>query len=97
MPDKIKIIVKPVGLPPHIEYCDNALRDFQKIVGGYIETVSLATDLAVVCNEEGRLMNLPENCRLAGVDFVGDIFLVDVDGEDFTDCPMKLADANKIF
>ena len=93
----IKVIVKPVGKIAHVEWVDNTLEAFQRIVGGYIETVTVCTDLLIICNEEGRLRGLPYNCKVFGVDFVGDIALVGVSGSNFADCPLKLADANKLF
>lgn len=94
---RVKVIVKPVGKAPHIEYTDNTLEAFQRIVDGYIETVTVCTDLVIICNEEGRLRGLPYNCKVFGVDFVGDIALVGRSGSNFADCPLKLADANKLF
>jgi hypothetical protein len=86
---KIKAIVKradePVG---HMTNISCSLENLQKHVGGYIETVTIARDLVIICNEEGRLLGLPHNCRIAGVDFVGDIVILGVDGEDFADVPI---------
>ena len=48
----MKIIVKNPGQNPHYEWTDNTLEALQKIVGGYIEVVTLAPDLALICNEE---------------------------------------------
>ena len=53
----------------------------------YIEVYDLAADLAIVCNEEGKNLGLPLNCRIAGETFVGPIMLVGVDGEEFCDVP----------
>lgn len=78
MPDKeIKIYVKEPGNPLEARKIPNTLKTMQQIVGGYIETVTVATDLVIVCNEEGRLIGLPYNCTIAGgCDFVGTIFFV---------------------
>ena len=72
----------------------NDLLAIQELVGGYIETVTLATDACIICNEEGRILGMPENCNFCGVDFVGPILLVGVNGDEFTDCPMSLMVAN---
>ena len=72
----------------------NELHTMQELVGGYIETLTVATDCCVICNEEGRILGMPENCNFLGVDFVGPILLVGVDGDEFTDCPMSLMVAN---
>ena len=73
---------------------DNDLHALQKLVGGYIETLTVATDCCVICNEESRLLGLTHNCKFCGTDFVGPILLVGVDGDEFTDCPMSLMVAN---
>lgn len=73
---------------------DNDLHELQKLVGGYIETLTVATDCCVICNEEGRILGMPENCNFCGVDFVGPILLVGVNGDEFADCPMSLMVAN---
>ncbi len=73
---------------------DNDLRALQKLVGGYVETLAVTTDCCVICNEEGRILGMPENCNFCGIDFAGPILLVGVDGDEFTDCPMSLMVAN---
>ena len=66
----------------------NTLENFQRTVEGFIEVVPFTSDAVIVCNEEGRLRDLPFNCNLLGVDFVGTIFVVGVDGEEFCDVPI---------
>ena len=60
---------------------ENSLGALQTFVGGYIETVKLATDLVIICNEEGRLIGLPFNCDVLGCGFVGPIIFASTDGE----------------
>ena len=62
----------------------------QKIVGGFIEPFKFASDCAVICNEEGRIMRLPVNCYCVGQLFVGDILLVGIDDDEFCDVPKSL-------
>lgn len=45
---------------------------------------SVAEDLCLICNEEGRLLGLEPNCTILGVDFVGPVLAVGVRGDDFT-------------
>ena len=73
---------------------DNNLRELQNLVGGRIEAVFISRDACVICNEEGRILGMPENCNFCGADFVGPILLVGVNGDEFTDCPMSLMIAN---
>ena len=84
---KISVLIKEPGKKPRHVNIENSLQNLQKTVGGYIETVTLATDLVVICNEEGRLMGLPHCCRICGVDFVGPVVLCGVKGEEFSDLP----------
>lgn len=85
--DKIFVIVKRPGCMPETEYIDNTLEEFQRLVGGYIEVLDLATDLAIICNEEGRLMDLEYNCNICGVSFVGTIVLVRTKRGEFASAP----------
>lgn len=73
----------------------NELDVLQQLVGGHIETVTIATDAVIICNEEGRILGLDPNCNYCGIDFVGPILIVGTDGEEFTDCPMSVTMANK--
>lgn len=75
----------------------NSLENFQTAVGGYIETVTLAEDLVIICNEEGRLKGLPYNCTICGVSFVGDIILAGVKGEEFADLPVDYKRMKELF
>ena len=86
----MKIIVKNPGQNPHYEWTDNTLEALQSIVGGYIEVVTLAPDLALICNEEGRIYGLPRNCEICGVDFVGPIMAVGVNDDEFEDVPISV-------
>ena len=57
----IKILkVEPDKAPQVIEI-PNKLEEMQKIVGGYIEVFPLADDVAIVCNEEGKINGLKPN------------------------------------
>lgn len=87
MADKIFVAVKRPGEPPRHVWMSNTLENFQRYVGGYIEAVGVATDLVIICNEEGRLMGLPYNCTVCGYDFAGDIVFAGVKGEEFVDLP----------
>ena len=82
---KIKVFVKRPDSGWYSTNISNTLENFQRTVGGFIEVVRLSADSAIICNEEGRLMELPYNTTICGVDFVGTIFLVGVDGEEFCD------------
>ncbi len=85
---RILVVIKEPGKAPRVEpQFENELEAFQAAVGGYIETVTVATDLVIICNEEGRLQGLPWNCTAFGVDFVGTIVVAGVKGEEFASLP----------
>lgn len=96
MTEKIYVITKRPGCPARHVWMSNSLEAFQKAVGGYIESVSLATDAVIVCNEEGRLRGLEPNCSICGVDFVGSIVLAGVKGEKFADWPANWEETKRL-
>lgn len=73
-----------------IQTINNTLEELQRLVGGYIETVTFCSDLVAICNEEGRLMAFPHCCTIAGVDFVGPVIIAGVNGDEFADVPCSL-------
>lgn len=83
----MKAIRKEPGCEPEIIEVDNTLAALQAEVGGYIETVTIASDAVIICNEEGRILGLPDNCRVCGVDFVGTVLIVGTKGDEFCDVP----------
>lgn len=95
---KIKAIVKRHDEPTgHMTFISNTLKNLQNIVDGYIETVTLASDLVIICNEEGRINDMPYNCEICGYQFFGDIIICGVDGEEFSDIPITLDQWKKLF
>lgn len=66
---------------------DFSLEELKKYVGGYIEIVRLTSEFLMVCNEEGKILGLPQNIvatvlynasPLTGMDtIVGDVLLCD--------------------
>ena len=77
------IVVKEVGKRPEVREIEGTLKEMQKIVGGYIEAVYLPDQIAVVCNEEGKLMELRPNMKFGWDIICGDAFFVGVGEEDF--------------
>lgn len=83
----MKAIRKKPGCAPEIIEVENTLKALQREVSGYIETVTIASDSVIICNEEGRILGLPDNCRVCGVDFVGTVLIVGTKGDEFCDVP----------
>ncbi len=61
------VAIVPEVLDIRFEDIPNTLEALQDQVGGYIETVRLATDILAIVNEEGRLIGLPKNRHLTGI------------------------------
>lgn len=95
------IIVKPFT-NPYVANIKGDLESMQKIVGGYIEAVYPFDDeeIALVCNEEGKINGLMPNrflldCNNGICDFIcGDFFLCSApaDSENFESMPENLID-----
>lgn len=80
----MRALKKEPGKPWVSVETDNELKPLQKAVGGYLESFTFSEDACILCDEEGRLKGKPYNTTILGVDFVGTILLVGVDGEEFT-------------
>lgn len=83
----MKVIVKRVGQRPAIEEVENTLEAFQKLVGGYIETLTITSDCVLICDEEGFLKGKHLNCEVLGIKFCGDLVLAGRKKDEFTDVP----------
>lgn len=80
---KLKVIICPAEREPYAANVSDSLEALQKIVGGYIKTVTVFTDAVVICNEEGRILGLPENRSFFISGICGDCLICGVDGEEF--------------
>ncbi len=60
--DKINILLVEVGKKPKNVEVEDSLESFQKIVGGMIEEYTPFDDeVSIICNDEGKIRNLPMN------------------------------------
>lgn len=85
MKSKIGVMIKEPGRPCRMATIPNRLKALQEIVDGYIEVITITTDTAIICNEEGLLHDLPYNCEVVGHKFFGTILFIGVDGAEFDD------------
>ena len=83
----MKAIRKKPGCTPEIIEVENTLKALQQEVEGYIEVITLPYGAAIICNEEGRILGLPDNGRVCGVDVVGPILVVGRNKDEFCDVP----------
>ena len=62
MADKIKVVMVKPEEKAYITEIERNLETMQKLVGGYIQAYEPFRDeVAIVCNEEGKLQKLPPN------------------------------------
>lgn len=67
--EKITVVLVEPQKEARVAEIDNTLEAMQTIVGGYIEAVYPFTDeVALVCNEEGKIAGLPLNRELKDSD-----------------------------
>lgn len=97
MSKKISVLIKETGKKPRHVNISDTLTNLQKKVDGYIETVTIAEDAVVICDENGRLRDKPWCCTVCGVALVGTVILCGVDGDEFADWPLSYADTKKLF
>lgn len=94
---KISVLIKDPGKKPRHVNIENSLKNLQTTVGGYIETVKIAEDAVIICNEEGRLKGLPYCCTICGVSFVGTVVIAGVSGEEFADLSGNFKEWKRVF
>lgn len=89
--------IAPGQHPQQVEI-DNDLKALQEAVGGSIDAVYLFADpVAIICNDEGKLMGLPLNRALRDEDgqmydaVAGDFLVVGLGEDDFASLTPELA------
>ena len=90
------LIVEP-GKAPREAEIGNGLEALQETVGGYIEAVYPYEDpVALVCNEEGKLIGLPLNRKLEDHDIIaGTFFICGLNEDNFDSLPPNLMEKYK--
>lgn len=83
------LVVEP-GRAPYVKKIDSGLKSLQSEVGGWIEAVyPFEEEVALICNEEGKLCGLPLNRALMDEDgeiydiIAGTFLVVGLGEEDF--------------
>lgn len=86
----MKILVVPPEKVPEEMEISGSLESMQKVVGGLIQAIYPFEDpVALVCNEEGKLLGLPWNRALYDSDdnlyeiIAGTFFICGIDSSDF--------------
>ena len=86
----MKILLVRSGRKPEAKEIDGSLKTMQHLVGGTIQALyPFEAEVALVCNDEGRLLALPLNRALRDENgsvydiICGDFFLCGTSGENF--------------
>lgn len=82
---RVRIVYKQVGKLPKVKIIDNTLEAKQKLVGGLIEVVPY-NDLLLICNDEGKNLNLLPNVIFDYDYIAGDCFVI---GDDYRNAGFK--------
>lgn len=87
---KITVVVVEPGKKPYVESIPASLSGMQEKVGGCIQAVyPFEEQVAIICNEEGKIIGLPLNRALRSAELgvydivAGTFFIADCSGEDF--------------
>lgn len=63
--EKMAVLVVEPGMSPYVKEIDSGLKSLQSEVGGWIEAIyPFYEEVALICNEEGKLCGLPLNRAL---------------------------------
>ena len=85
----MKALRKRPGADWEVVEIENTLEALQAEVGGYIETVTILSDLVLVVNEEGAINGMRFNMSLCGLQLFGTILAVGFKGDEFCDIPCQ--------
>lgn len=85
----IKVLIVEPEFTPYVAEIPNDLKTFQEIVGGYIEAPAYHDDVAVICNDEGKVLGLPLHRHVTSptntsewIDIIAGTFIISGKGED---------------
>ena len=70
----MRIVVKNANEFPEVKEIKGTLENLQAIVGGYIQCLPVFDNVLCVCNEEGKILGLPENFMFMNDIIVGNVF-----------------------
>ena len=83
---KLRILMKRVNQEPEEMEIEDTLETKQALVDGLIEVVYITDEILLICNEEGKLLNLPPNLMFEFDYIAGDCFFI---GDDYENGDFK--------
>lgn len=94
----VKVIIKkPESEHAIITSLSNSDYMIAKALGGQIKTTMLYPDIAILSDADAKKKKLPYNCKIWGDKYYGTIFLVGKIDKFYSDFPMSLEEAKRIF
>lgn len=88
---KTRVIIKRTDEKyGHVTNISTSLENLRRTVGGYIETVPAVLDAIILCNENGKLLNLEPNMWYFHDRLCGTIIVIGTKDDEFADCPLTL-------
>ena len=92
--ETIKIVSVPVGKQAFAKEISTDLKSLQKEVDGYIQAIyPFEDEVALICNDEGKLMNLPLN-RALRIEGASGLEIYDIIAGDFFICYAPITSEN---
>ena len=86
------LVIEPMRVP-EVKEIENSLKAIQQIVKGYIEVVYPYQDrVAIVCNEEGKLLGMTPNREIGHDIICGTFMIVGLKQSDFCSLTQKQID-----
>ena len=79
---KITVLIVEPNEHPRLAEIEDDIDVEQGIVGGYMEELQLSDTASLICNEEGKLRNLPANRRYGNDVLAGTFFITGVDDDE---------------
>lgn len=83
---KLRILMKRVNEEPEEMEIEDTLEAKQALVDGLIEVVYVTDGILLICNEEGKLLNMPPNLMFEFDYIAGDCFFI---GDDYENGDFK--------
>lgn len=95
----IKVVILAPKKRPQIMEIEDDLLEYQKIVGGYIESVPIGKNLTAIVNEDGKALGLTPNFSIGYFTIVGTAIVVRDTGDVFYESltPKQIDEAIQIF
>ena len=74
--EKLTVLYKGVGERTRVMEIEDTLEAKQELVGGLIEVVPYKDNMLLVCNEEGKVLDMPSNLEFPNDYIAGNCFVV---------------------